>query len=206
MSASTQPAGVVTSRQRILDVALAEFAARGFAGARLQDIAGAAGLAHPTLLYHFESKEGLYAAVVQAATADWAAETRRAISVNLQGFDQIASLIDAAFHFFETHGDFVRLVRREAIEGGERLGAASGDVLGPFIAEGVGFLERETAAGRLRPHDPRELIALCYAAVFTHFSDAALRARVLGDDALSPAGLRRGRDALVGMLRAALAP
>lgn len=195
-----------TSRERILEVALAEFAACGYEGARLQDIARAAGLSHPTLLYHYESKEGLYAAVIAAATADWAAETRRAISGNRQGFEQIASLVEAAFHFFETHADFVRVLRREAIEGGERLGAASADVLAPFIAEGVSFLERETAAGRLRPHDPVELMALCYAVVFTHFSDAAFRSRVLGDDPLTPAALRRSRDALLALLRAALEP
>ncbi len=206
MKASLAQPAPATSRERILDVALAEFGARGYEGARLQDIAGAAGLSHPTLLYHFESKEGLYAAVIQAATADWATETRRAISVNLQGFEQIASLVEAAFHFFETHADFVRVVRREAIEGGERLGAASAEVLAPFIAQGVSFLERETAAGRLRQHDPLELMALCYAAVFTHFSDAAFRARVLGDDPLAPKGLRRSRDALLALLHAALEP
>jgi len=206
MDVSTQQPAPVTSRERILEVALAEFGARGYEGARLQDIARAAGLSRPTLLYHFESKEGLYAAVVEAAMADWATQTRRAISVNLQGFEQIASLVEAAFHFFEAHADFVRVLRREAIEGGERLGAASAEVLAPFIAEGVAFLERETAAGRLRQHDPLELMAFCYAAVFTHFSDAAFRSRVLGDDPLTPSALRRSRDALLALLRAALEP
>lgn len=206
MVATPQQTAPPTSRERILETALAEFAARGYDGARLEDIARAAGLSRPTLLYHFESKQGLYAAVVQHTTAEWAAETRRAISVNLQGFEQIASLVEAAFHFFETHGDFVRVLRREAIEGGERLGAASADVLAPFIAEGVSFLERETAAGRLRRHDPLELMALCYAGVFTHFSDAAFRSRVLGDDPLGAEGLRRSRDALLALLRAALEP
>ena len=206
MDTATRQPPATTSRERILDAALSEFGARGYEGARLQDIARAAKLSHPTLLYHFESKEGLYAAVIQAATTDWAAETRRAISVNLEGFDQIASLVEAAFHFFETHADFVRVLRREAIEGGERLGAATADVLAPFIAQGVSFLEREIAAGRLRPHDPRELMAFCYAAVFTHFSDGAFRARVLDDDPLAPEGLQRSRDALLALLRAALEP
>ncbi|MDQ6750475.1 MAG: TetR family transcriptional regulator [Actinomycetota bacterium] len=205
MESAAQPPGPA-SRQRILDAALVEFAARGYEGARLQDIARTAGLSRPTLLYHFESKEGLYAAVIEAATADWATETHRAISVNLQGFEQIASLVRAAFHFFETHRDFVRVLRREAIEGGERLGAASADVLAPFIAQGVAFLERETAAGRLRTHDPLELMAFCYASVFTHFSEAAFRARVLDEDPLAPGGLQRGRDALIALLRAALEP
>src|SRR5437899_906875 len=109
-----------TSRERILAVARTEFAERGFAGARLQDIAGQAGLSHPTLLYHFDSKEALYRAVIESAVADWAAETEAAVSTVLAGFEQVASIVEAGFRFFEGHEDFVRIVRREAIEGGGR--------------------------------------------------------------------------------------
>lgn len=195
-----------SSRDRILEVALAEFASHGYSGARLQDIGGAAGLTHPTLLYHFESKQGLYEATVRAAVDDWAAEVREAISVGLEGFEQIASLVTAAFHFFETHEDFVRVLRREAIEGGERLGGATAEVLGPFLEEAVEFLEREMEAGRLRLHDPIELMQLCYGAVFTHFSDARFRERVLGNDPLQTSTLRHSRDSLIELLRGALEP
>ena len=51
----------MASTDRILEAARGEFAQHGYA-ARLQDIAERAGLTHPTLLYHFKSKERLYAA------------------------------------------------------------------------------------------------------------------------------------------------
>ena len=38
----------------------------GYHGAKLAEIAARAGLTHPTLLYHFNSKEDLYAAVIAA--------------------------------------------------------------------------------------------------------------------------------------------
>ena len=59
-----------SSQARILEAARGEFAQRGFPGARLQDIAERAGLTHPTLLYHFGSKERLYAAVIEQAMRD----------------------------------------------------------------------------------------------------------------------------------------
>jgi TetR/AcrR family transcriptional regulator len=69
-------AAPATSRARILAIAREEFASRGFTAARLQDIAERAGLTHPTLLYHFGSKERLYSAVIEDAVDDWAASTR----------------------------------------------------------------------------------------------------------------------------------
>ncbi|HEV2528491.1 MAG TPA: TetR family transcriptional regulator [Thermomicrobiales bacterium] len=57
------------TRQRILDVATAEFARYGFAGGRVDRIAAAAG-ANKTLIYrYFGSKDGLFDAAVDAAIA-----------------------------------------------------------------------------------------------------------------------------------------
>src|SRR4051812_25596661 len=53
------------SRVRILDAALAEFAAHGLAGARTERIAAAAGVNKALLYYYFESKEKLYTAALE---------------------------------------------------------------------------------------------------------------------------------------------
>lgn len=53
------------TRRRILEAALREFSARGFAGARVEDIARRA-QANKRMLYHyFEDKEGLFRAVLR---------------------------------------------------------------------------------------------------------------------------------------------
>lgn len=198
--------GEASSRERILDVARSEFADRGFDGARLQDIAGRAGLRHPTLLYYFSSKEGLYRAVIEQAVGDWAEETRLAIENPLRGFEQVTALVEAGFRFFDDHQDFVRIVRREALEGGGRLEDAIAEFLRPFLERSVAFLERETAAGRLRPHDPLELMQVVYGSVLTYFSDARFRLKLTGEDPRGDVALRRHRDALVALLRPALDP
>jgi AcrR family transcriptional regulator len=194
------------SRARILAVAREEFASRGFTAARLQDIAERAGLTHPTLLYHFGSKEGLYSAVIGEAVDDWAATTNRVRWTGLHGFDQVEALIVAGLEFFAGHLDFVVIVRREAIEGAGRLEEAIAAHMRPFLDDAVAFLEREVEAGRLRPHDPIELMQLCYGAMLTYFSDARFRARLLGDDPLGGAARTRFQDTLTTLLRAALDP
>lgn len=52
------------TRRRLLDVALAQFAARGFDGASTRELAAAAGVNVATLNYYFGSKQGLYDATV----------------------------------------------------------------------------------------------------------------------------------------------
>src|SRR5262252_4130440 len=55
------------TKQRLLDAGEREFAARGFAGARLREIAVAAGV-QPALIHHyFTDKQGLYRAVLDRA-------------------------------------------------------------------------------------------------------------------------------------------
>src|SRR5918997_3585670 len=195
----------MASTDRILEAARGEFAQHGYA-ARLQDIAERAGLTHPTLLYHFKSKERLYAAVIEQAMLDWAAMTSRAVSTAPVGFDRVAALVAAGMEFFATHHDFVVIWRREAIEGGGRLEDAMAEHMRPFLDRAVAFLEREVAAGRLRRHDPVELMQLVYGAVSTYFPDAGFRARLSGSDPLAPEARARFADALIAMLRDALAP
>jgi AcrR family transcriptional regulator len=54
-------------RRAILDAALVEFAAHGFAAARLDDVARRAGIAKGTLYLYFADKEALFEALVQGS-------------------------------------------------------------------------------------------------------------------------------------------
>ncbi|MGI5127935.1 TetR/AcrR family transcriptional regulator [Pseudonocardia sp. CA-107938] len=53
------------TRRLILDAATAEFAAHGFAGARIAAIAARAGVNQQLISYYFDGKEGLYRALAE---------------------------------------------------------------------------------------------------------------------------------------------
>src|SRR5688572_15458610 len=53
-----------SSRDKILDVAEALFARRGYAGIGLREVADASGLSKSSLFHHFRSKEQLYHEVI----------------------------------------------------------------------------------------------------------------------------------------------
>lgn len=102
----------------ILTVGLAEFAARGMAGARVDAIAARTHTSKRMIYYHFESKEGLYTAVL-----DHAYRVVRGDAFDdpqLRARPPLEGLIDLVGHAFDSHcnhPEFVRLVMYENLQG-----------------------------------------------------------------------------------------
>jgi AcrR family transcriptional regulator len=70
-TAPTLPDGVLSAREKLLQTAVALFAARGYAGTAVREIVARAGVSKPVLYYYFKSKEGLFQAII-----DYAAEVQ----------------------------------------------------------------------------------------------------------------------------------
>jgi TetR/AcrR family transcriptional regulator len=118
ISSNTEPSSSsndrsAETRARILESALREFSALGLAGARMDQIANAAGVNKALLYYHFESKEKLYVAAVEAISAKI---RDRSMAVFLRDASPGERLLRAALDHFDrilSQGEFQSLMQQE---------------------------------------------------------------------------------------------
>jgi AcrR family transcriptional regulator len=108
-------ARAAATRQRILDAALAEFAAHGLAGARVDEIAARSGANKRMLYAHFGSKEDLWLVVLEAAYAAKRAEERALDVEHLPPEEAMARLVRFNLRYTAAHPEFVALLNQENI-------------------------------------------------------------------------------------------
>lgn len=197
--------GVADTKAQIVAVAMRHFAADGYASTSLNVIADEVGIRRPSVLHHFATKEVLYRAVLEDPFIEWFTLVSDATGDVEPGWPQVEKVVRAAFRFFEERPDFVRLVRREALDDGPVLAAELMERVRPLFDAARAWLDKQMDAGRLRRYDSAQLLLTGYGAVLSYLSDAALiRALTGGGDPLSADALAIRREHVLSVLRNAL--
>ncbi len=158
-SPSLSPRAAAT-RQRILDAALGEFAAKGLAGARVDEIALRAGANKRMLYAHFGSKEELWLVVLEGAYAAKRAEERALRVDALAPAAAMQRLVEFNLRYTAAHPEFVALLNQENIHQAAYLkrSAQVPALYSPLLEQIRAVLQRGVAAGSFRQGvDPMQL-------------------------------------------------
>jgi AcrR family transcriptional regulator len=137
----------------ILEVATHEFADKGLAGARIDEIAAATRTSKRMIYYYFGSKDGLYLAVLEEAY-----RRMRSIEADLHLDDlgpvqALRRLVEFTYDHHRDNEDFIRLVMSENIHRAEYLRQSKGiRQLNVKAIDAIrGVYDRGVAQGVFRP-------------------------------------------------------
>ena len=139
-------------REELLAAAEEVFGARGYHGASLEEIAGAAGVSKALIYEHFASKRELHASLVEAHVGEIFARLRANALAGTDGEARLRGGVDAFLAFVEDHRDAWRALFRDAAD------PEVGDVIDRVQAQAVAVIAALIAADpESAHHDERTL-------------------------------------------------
>jgi len=194
------PSKALRTRAAILAAAEPVFAERGFAAARLEDVAASVGIRRASIVYHFRDKRALYDAVLADALGALLAR----LGPPLLGPGALPARIEAAvgawIDALAERPTLARLLLREAADAGAGPAALAAH-LPPFHALAQAVIARERSDRRARPLRVDALRLATTIAGATLFFIAGMPALVPGraGNPLAPARLAAHRRELVAI-------
>lgn len=109
------------ARAQILAAAEELFAARGFAGTSIRDIARKAGVTGALLHYYFGTKEALYTTLLDKAVAGIRSLIAETAASQKPAPERLSQFIEADAGYILTQANLTRIVFREMLAGGKEL-------------------------------------------------------------------------------------
>jgi AcrR family transcriptional regulator len=194
-------------RLRILEAAKQEFAANGFAGARVDRIAAKAGANKRMLYYHVGNKEDLYLAVLEGAYEKIRAEERALALEHLDPPQAIETLIDFTWNYFLRNPEFLALLNSENLARAKHLKRSTKvkSMHSPFVEMIRTVVQRGVASGDFQASvDPVQLYISIAALSFFYLSNSATLSFIFGRDLLDKEARDERLDHMIALVLAAL--
>lgn len=157
------------NRRIILSAALEVFSREGFRGATVDEIAQAAGMSKPNLLYYFPKKEDIYRDLLEGLLDNWL-DPLRNLDPAGDPAREIAAYIERKIELARDFPMESRLFANEMIRGAPILMDVLEGALKPLVDEKAQVMRGWMDAGRLAQVDPKHLIFAIWATT-QHYAD-----------------------------------
>ena len=197
------------TKANILDVAFKEFADNGYSGARVDEIAAQTRTSKRMIYYYFESKDGLYKAVLAEYYTRLRGAERTLHLEDREPLEALRELVGFTFDYHNAHPDGVRLIMVENIQQGRHVSELpSAESLNSVIIESVkSICDRGVKSGVIRPNiDPVDLYQSVAALNFFNVSNRHTFSRIFKRDMGDPAVMAARRQSVIETILKSVAP
>jgi TetR/AcrR family transcriptional regulator len=168
-------------RELILEAALDVFSTHGFRGSTIDQIAEAAGMSKPNLLYYFRRKEDIHETLMQRLLDTWLAPLREFDNVG-DPLTELRGYIRRKLEMARDYPRESRLFANEMLQGAPHAIDVLAGELKALVDEKAAILLHWMDTGRLQRTDPYHLIFSIWATT-QHYADFDVQVRaVLGKD------------------------
>lgn len=201
------------TRRSILRAATKEFAAYGLEGGRTDRIAANAGVAKRMIFHYFETKEGLFQAVLEANYARIRSAEAKLKLTSREPMEAMAQLVEFSFDWFLSHPEFIPLLNEGNLTEGRHV-RNSPEVRKlnmPLVRRIADILKRGADEGKMRTDvDPIDLYISIAAISYFYFSNRHTLSGIFDRDLMSKTTLENRRrhvvDFVLGYLRPETTP
>ncbi|MEO0913783.1 MAG: TetR family transcriptional regulator C-terminal domain-containing protein [Pseudomonadota bacterium] len=155
--------------ETILEAALEVFSTHGFRGATIDQIAEAAGLSKPNLLYYYPSKEAIHRALLSRLLDTWLAPLRD-LDANGDPLKEITAYIQRKLEMSRDYPRESRLFANEIVQGAPRMLDVIKGPLKDLVDEKAAIIRGWSRAGKIARMDPYHLLFSIWATT-QHYAD-----------------------------------
>jgi TetR/AcrR family transcriptional regulator len=200
-----------SSRDKILDVAEALFARRGFAGVGMREVADAAGLGKSSLFHHFRSKAQLYLAVLERLLAEIDERLGAALAAPGDPLARLDRLMDELIDALAEREPAARLLLRGLFEDDAfdaetwTEGQGAEKHLQSILTGILGLLGEGTESGAFRTTSAVHTVQTLIGATVYHFASGEFGEGLLGGPLLSADAVRRRKAEVKAFIHQGLA-
>jgi TetR/AcrR family transcriptional regulator len=197
------------TRTKLLAAARREFAGKGLAGARVDEIAERAGVNKQLVYHYFGNKDALYLAVLEWVYEEIRAHERKLNPEGLPPEQAIRKLIVSSFDHLASHPDFILLLNDEN-RGGARHVRGSRKIEAmhsPLVSMVSTILKQGVRAGTFRKGiNPVQLYISIAGLSYFFFSNTPTLSAIFGKDLTTAAAKRARRSHVVDLVMQSLRP
>lgn len=162
--------------EQILEAALEVFSRNGFRGSTIDQIAEAAKMSKPNLLYYFRTKEVMHRVLIDRLLDTWL-DPLREINPEGEPIEEIRSYVRRKLEMARDYPRESRLFANEVLQGAPRIGEEM-ENLRVLVEQKADVIRGWSKAGKLADCDPFHLIFSIWATT-QHYADFDVQVRAI---------------------------